>query len=124
MNKPVLVENFTAGAAVSPYRIVMPGAADGFVLQATAVTDALFGVSDNLGAASGRRLDVITAGLAAVVYGGTVARGDWLTSDATGRAIAAAPSAGVNNNVIGQARNAGVVGDIGSVQIAPGRIQG
>lgn len=125
MPKTLLVENFDAGAAISPYRFVQPGAADGAVIQAAAVGDAIIGVSDSLGAdAAGDRVDIHTVGLAEIELGGSVTRGDWLTSDAVGRAVAAAPAAGVNNSVGGRARVSGVAGDIIDVQLAPGQIQG
>jgi hypothetical protein len=124
MNTPILQKNFTAEAAIAAYRIVKPGTADGQVVQAAAVGDALIGVANEVGAAITERQDVVVAGVAYVEYGGAVTRGDWLTSDSVGRALAAAPSAGTNNNVIGRALLSGVSGDIGSVLIAPGRIQG
>ena len=79
---------------------------------------------DNPFAASGDRIDVVRSGMTPVIYGGTVAAGDLLTSDASGRAVTAAPGAGVNAYVIGQAEIAGVVGDIGSMTVFAGRIQG
>ena len=122
--KPILTESFTAGAAIAPHRICKPGAADGAALQAAAATDAMDGVSDELGAASGARVDIHTLGVVEVEYGGTVTRGDELTADADGKAITAAPGAGVNMRVIGIARVSGVLGDIGLVRLAPGQIQG
>lgn len=124
MSIPILTKSYKAGAALAAYRIVKPGSADGEVLLASAVGDALIGVTNEVAAASGERQDVIQAGIAEVEFGGTVTRGDWLTTDANGKAVAAAPSAGVNNNVIGRALVSGVAGDIGAVLIAPGRIQG
>jgi len=121
---PTLTKTFKAEAAVTKRRFVKPGAADGQVVQAAAVGDAIIGVSAEIDAAINERCDVHMAGLAEIEYGGTVARGDFLTSDATGRALAAAPGAGVNNNVGGRAMVSGVIGDIGTVLIAPGRIQG
>lgn len=119
-----LIKNFKAEAAVSKFRIVKFGAADEQALQAAAVGDAMFGVSLELDAAIGEPFDVALSGLADVVYGGNVARGDFLTSDANGKAVAAAPAAGVNNRVIGIAMVSGVLDDIGVVDLAPGRIQG
>jgi hypothetical protein len=85
----------------------------------------LMGVTDRLGAAvAGDRIDVVRSGIAEVEFGGTVARGDPLTADASGRAVAAAPAAGANAYVIGFAEVSGVLGDIGSASILPGRIQG
>ena len=121
---PLLTKNFVAGAAVAKRRIVMFGTADTQVLQAAGSTDAMFGVSAELDAATGQRVDVHVVGLAEVDYGGNVTRGDELTADANGNAVAAAPAAGVNARVIGVAMVSGVAGDVGSVQLAPGQIQG
>jgi len=121
---PTLTKSFVAEAAVTKRRIVKVGAADGQVLQAAAVGDAMFGVAADLDAATGERVDVHLAGLVEVELGGTVARGDPLTSDGTGRGVAAAPAAGVNNRIVGFAMVSGVVGDIGAALLAPGRIQG
>ena len=114
--KPLLIENFDAEAAVAPYRVVTPGTADHAVVQGSAATDVLIGVTDRLGAdAAGDRIDVITAGVAMVEYGGTITRGARLTSDANGAVVAAT----TGQQSIGIARVSGVSGDIGSVQIAP-----
>lgn len=125
MRNETLVKTFIAAAPVAPFRLVKLGAADGQATQAAAVTDAIFGVSNLLGAdATGDRFDVVMAGIAEIEYGDTVTRGDWLTTDADGKAVAAAPATGANNSVIGRAMTSGVAGDIGSVFIAPGSLQG
>lgn len=124
MNIPGLTATFDAGAAIAKYRIVKLGAADYAVIQGAAVTDNLIGVSTEVDIDSGNRADVITAGIATVEYGGNVTRGQKLTSDANGKAIAAAPANGVNNQVIGTALISGVDGDHGSVLINPHEIQG
>lgn len=59
-----------------------------------------------------------------VVFGGNVTRGQPLTADAQGRAVAAAPAAGANVYCIGFAEVSGVVGDIGTVIISPFIMQG
>lgn len=124
MRNEGLQKTLIAAAAVAKNRIVKFDTTDTTVVQAAAATDLLIGVSDNLGASSGEPFDVIVDGIALVEYGGTVTRGQWLTADAQGRAVAAAPAAGANAEVIGRAMLSGVSGDIGSVRIAPGRIQG
>lgn len=124
MNNPTLIKNYIAGGTINPYRIVKWHSADGQVVQGAAVGDALMGVTGRFGAASGERLDVVRAGIAEVEYGGSVTRGQPLTSNGDGKAVAAAPSAGVNNRIIGFAEVSGVSGDIGSVQVLPGMIQG
>ncbi len=125
MRNQGLVKTFNTGAAVSARRIVAFGADERTVIQASAVTSTMFGVSDDVAApATGDVIDVVLTGVATVEYGGTVTVGALLTTDATGRAVAAAPGAGVNNRVIGIAMVAGAVGDLGAVRLQPGQIQG
>jgi hypothetical protein len=124
MSNILVARNFKAEAAITAFTIVKHGAADGNVLQAAAATDKLIGVTTDVGPAINERTDVILSGIADVLYGGTVARGDLLTSDASGRAVTAAPAAGVNNRIIGFALVSGVVGDVGSVCLEAGSVQG
>jgi hypothetical protein len=126
MTAPILIRNFTAGAGgVAQYRIVRLGAADGEVVAATAVGDTLLGVSVQPGtAAQGQRVDVAVAGVVEVSAGGTVTRGAYLTTNASGQAVAAAPSAGVNNGIVGIALASAVSGDVIPCLLAQGRIQG
>lgn len=122
---PTLTKTFTAGAAVAARRIVKHGSGDTLVVQATATAgDALLGVSAELAAASGARVDIHLAGIAEVEYGASVTRGAQLKADADGKAVAAAPGAGVNNRVIGVAMVSGASGDIGLVLLAPSMLQG
>lgn len=120
------IKSYVAGAAITKRRIVKWGATDGAVIPATAAaaTEYLMGVTTEITVASGEPVDVVREGLADVEYGGTVVRGDPLTSDASGRAVTAAPGAGVNNRIIGFAEVSGVVGDIGTASISPGLMQG
>jgi hypothetical protein len=123
MRNEGLAKTLIAGAAVAARRIVKFGSSDTAVVQAAAATDLSIGVAD-LGAASGEYCDVIIDGIALVEYGGNVTRGQKLTADADGKAVAAAPAAGVNNHVIGIAMLSGASGDIGSVRISPSTVQG
>jgi len=119
-----------AGAAIAKRRILKFGANDENMVQAAAATDLLIGVSDDAGdipAPSGSnvyRVDVIDSGIVHVDCGGTVALGAFVTSDANGKAVAAAPAAGANVNIIGQALSAGVNNSIISIHIVKGVIQG
>ncbi len=124
MSNILLAKNYRATAAVGACLIAKLGANDGEALGAAASTDLLIGITTDIAAASGERFDVIRGGLADVVYGGTVTRGQKLTSDASSRAIAAAPGAGVNAQIIGIAEVSGVVGDLGQCLIAPSVMQG
>ena len=122
---PTLIKNFSAEAAIAAYRIVKFGADDDSVVQAAAVGDSLLGVVDQPGgAALGDRCDVVLAGITEVEFGGIVARGGAVTTDADGKAVAAAPATGVNNNVIGYALVSAVSGDVAPVRLAPHSMQG
>ena len=124
MANPSLIKTFVAGADVAVRRIVKFGAADGAVVQGAAVSDALVGVSHSLAATSGGMVDVSLDGIVDVDFGGTITRGGAVTSDANGKAVAAAPAAGTNNRIIGFAMVSGVSGDIGKVLLKQGQIQG
>lgn len=125
MRNDGLTKNYTADAAIGPYRIAKFGAADGNVAQSAAATDLHIGVTSRVTAeAAGDRVDIVRSGIAEVEYGGGVTRGQKLTADADGKAIAAAPAAGANAQIIGVAEVSGVAGDIGSVFIAPSVMQG
>jgi len=121
---PTEINSYIAGAAVTRRRIVKWGAADGQILLGAAVGDFLMGVLTGLDAAVNEPADVVQGGIADVEYGGVVTRGAPLTSDATGRAVVAAPAAGVNNRIVGFAEVSGVLGDIGAVRLAIGFMQG
>jgi hypothetical protein len=121
----LLTKSLEAGAAVTKRRIVKFGAADGLGIQAVDGSAFLVGVSSEIDTAIGERISVHSTGsIADVEYGGNVTRGDPLTADASGRAIAAAPAGGANAYIVGFAEVSGVLGDIGSAYIIPGRVQG
>ena len=126
MAKPGLIKNYTAGGVCNPCRIAKFGGADGEVLQGAAGTDLLIGVFSIPGAAaaSGDRVDVIHSDIADVEYGGTVTRGQKLTSDADGKAVAAAPVAGSNVHIVGTAAVSAVAGDIAPMLIGISVMQG
>lgn len=120
MKIPGLTNAFRAGGAITKRRILTDGAADGVAIQAAGSTARLLGVSTDIDTASGGVVDAIRNGLADVEYGGTVTRGAALTADSSGRAIAATLPIAANTYIIGFAEVSGVLGDIGSVHIAPG----
>jgi hypothetical protein len=124
MANPDLAKTYNAEAIINPYTIVKFGANDFGVTPAVASTDQMVGISTNLTVASGARVDVYHEDIAYLKLGGTVARGAYVTSDANGNGVAAAPGVGVNANVIGIARQSGVVGDVIEVLVSVSRIQG
>lgn len=116
--------NYLSEAAIPARRIVKFGSADRTVTLAAAATDLFCGVSELGCTAAGDKLDIIKDDFAPIEYGGTITRGQRLTSDSVGRAVAAAPAAGSNVSIIGIAEVSGVVGDIGEVWISPSVMQG
>jgi hypothetical protein len=124
MANPMLIKNFIAETAVAAFRVVKFGSTDEYVVQGAAVADSLIGVCGAIAGDAGERCDITLVGTTDVELGGTVTRGDLLTVDSSGRAVTAAPAAGVNNNVIGRAMVSGVISDIGSVLISQSRTQG
>ncbi len=115
----------TCSAAIpSAFTIGKFGADDDTLALAAASTDELVGVFQHITTTAGERVRVMLTGITRIVLGGAVTRGGWITSDANGNGVAAAPGAGVNAAVIGKAMASGVAGDIVPMLIAPGRIQG
>lgn len=105
---PLLDKTYTAGGTINPYRFVKFGGSDTALLQAAAATDALIGVSGQVGAASGEVLDVTLVGIAEVTAGDAITRGNQVTSDANGKAVVAA----TGNVVAGKAMMSASAGDI------------
>lgn len=118
------IRSYKAEAAVEKFRIVKFGAADDQVVKGAAVGDNLIGISMEVDSAINEMCDVVKQGPAQVVCGGAVTRGDKLTTDANGKAVVAAPAAGVNNNIVGVADQSGVLDDIIRCTVGVGRIQG
>jgi hypothetical protein len=118
---------FRANGAIAWWRIVAPHASiAGDVIQAAAATGALLGVCvQPKGAATTERVDVQLSGEVLVEAGAAFAAGALLTSDAQGRAVAAAPAAGVNNRIIGIALEAAAAaGDQCRLMITQCSLQG
>lgn len=120
-----LIKSLEATTAIPARRFVKFGAADGTGVPAVDGAAYIRGVSPAIDTDVGERCSVqMTGNVAEIVYGGNVARGDPLTSDAQGRAVTAAPAAGANAFIGGYAEVSGVLGDIGTIDVLPGRIQG
>ncbi|MBK1683399.1 capsid cement protein [Rhodoferax fermentans] len=121
----LLVTNHVAEGAIVINRLVKYGATDRGILQASANTDFIIGSCMESGAAVGERQDVPRVGLGWVEAGAAIVRGSPITSDATGRAIVAAPAAGVNARIVGFAdESATAAGDVIRYVIEPGVMQG
>ena len=119
MATPGIYKNFEAEGEIGPYVIVTHGTADYAVKAATGATVALVGTTDELGKLSNGRVDVCTGGIPEVALGGTVAAGDHLTSDASGKAVKATAA---GNRILGFALVSGASGDIIPYQYSLGTL--
>ncbi len=125
MANPLLALSYLADIAIPINRLVRMGAGDRSVTLATAATDAIIGVVNEVAPALGERVEVVRVGIAWVEAGAAVARGAPLTADAVGRAVTAAPGVGVNNRIAGFAEEAASApGDVIRVQLSQGFMQG
>lgn len=126
---PGLIKSFLGSAAIGANLIVKFGADDITVSTAAAATDLLLGISNEIGltaldVTNGNQVDVSISGIEQLKIGGTVARGQKITANASGQGIAAAPAAGANVQVIGIAMRSGVANDIIPVLITQSVNQG
>ena len=119
MATPGIYKNFEAEGEIGPYVIVTHGTADYAVKAATGATVALVGTTDELGKLSNGRVDVCTGGIPEVALGGTVAAGDPLTIDASGKAVKATAA---GNRILGFALVSGASGDIIPYQYSLGTL--
>jgi hypothetical protein len=112
-------KNYLSQGTIPPHRIVKFGSADNTVVMSSAATDLSVGVSGRYkgNAVTGERVDIIRDDWAEVEFGGTVTRGQGLTSDANGKAIAATAT---GQRVIGYAEASAVAGDIGWMTVELG----
>lgn len=117
MANPTLIKTFIAPASIAGRKLVTFAAADGEVAEASAVSDPLLGVSEQIGSRDNDRVDVIVAGIAEVKIGGNVTRGNPLTANASGDAVA---SSVATDRIVGIAMQSGVLNDIIDVLITQG----
>ncbi len=121
---------YKAQAEIYPNRIVKLGSSDETILHAAGPNDALWGVSKVpqggiyphgtnpalQPVTFGNHVDVVLSNLPDIEYGMDLERGDWITSDAQGRAIKAV----TGNQVLGRAAVTGKAGVIGNILIDRG----
>ncbi len=124
-----LTKSYLGSGAIAANSIVKFGAADDTMSPAAAATDLLVGISNELGLSAddvskGNMVDIVLEEIAELKLGGTVTRGQKLTSDASGYGVAAAPVAGSNVHIIAIALRSGVAGDIIPVLIEQSVFQG
>lgn len=117
MANPVLTKAFVAGNTIAGNRIVFQPANDDGVTAAGNSSDLSIGITESIDVVTGERVDVILVGIADLKLGGSVARGQLVTSGAAGVGVAAITAG--TDRVIGVALASGVSGDIIPVLVAP-----
>jgi hypothetical protein len=125
MAKTGLTLAYIAGVAMPARRLVKQGPADKFVVMAIDGGVPIIGVSEQIAVAAMAPVDVIHSEVAVVEAGAAIALSSPITADASGRAITAAPAAGVNMWIVGITLEAATAaGDFIRVLVKPERIQG
>jgi hypothetical protein len=108
VSNQILKKSYLAGASGITPNSIVKFSASGTVVLAAATGDLQIGVTDSFcNPNQGDRLDVMHIGIADVKLGGTVARGNLVTSDASGNAVLL-----VSGISVGMALESGVAGDI------------
>lgn len=120
---PLLDKEKVAEGAITEFRFVKGGSSDDQVIQASASDDKVDGIAAHT-AADAARVRITKVGIQELKLGGTVARGDLLTSDASGQGVVAAPGTGTNDRYGAVAQKAGVSGDVIPALLTPGIFQG
>lgn len=86
-----MIKSYRAAEDIPAYRFVK-FASDGEIATASAGSDNIIGVSEEINNKAGMATDTYIAGsFAEVMAGGTFVAGDMLTTDAEGRAVIATP---------------------------------
>lgn len=91
----------SAGAAITAYRFVkvaLDGSSNGTVSPASSEGELVLGVATAAASASGDEVLVAVSGYTLVDFGGTVALGQQITTDANGKAITASDT---GDNILG-----------------------
>jgi hypothetical protein len=89
MSAPNLILPLMAEEDVGDRLFIKAGLQDGQGVVATGPGDRILGVSDTLPTETGALIDLHVDGLVEIWCGGVVNQGDFLTADATGRAVVA-----------------------------------
>lgn len=125
-NPDFVVTIYNETTTVPEGSVMTIGTANNYVKLAGAtpgINAPCLGLALNAATAAGP-LDIVTSGIFPAIAGGTITRGDPLTSDAAGAVVTAAPAGGTNIAIIGYAMASAVAADRVSVMIRPALLQG
>jgi len=119
----ILEKVLKAGGAITQYGLVKYGSDDDSCVMAAANSDDIIGVAQQAGV-SGDMIRIMLLGVSRVKTGGVIARGAFVTSDASGLGVAIGVVAGTNYTAVGRALATSASGDIIPVLIDRSRPQG
>lgn len=112
--KATLLDTVSAGANLTGKETFLGTISGGLAVLASAATAPLFVIYE--GAAQGRNISRQLGGIARVTCGGPITAGDKVTSNGSGQAITTTTT---GNYVVGEAREAGVSGQVISIVVRP-----
>jgi hypothetical protein len=112
------LKTYVCQGNIPPRRFIKFGTTDSTITLSASAADAklTIGISDALGGVDTQRCEVYVGDVAPVEFAGVVNRGDYVTSDASGKAVVAAAGAGF----CGIAMVTTAAGDIADVKITRG----
>lgn len=84
-----LIKTFQTEATIEPRKVVTFGDANRKVAKATAASQALIGVTNDIGSEKTGRVDIILGGVVLVRAGAELTRGQLLTANANGDVVPA-----------------------------------
>ena len=125
-----LIVPFTGQGTIPDGSLVVVGSADMSCTLPSGAdpTSGVIGIAKREGGGSysdGETVDVVTSGVGAGIAGATITRGQLVTAfGAAGTLKPAAPGAGVNDMVLGEAMESAVAGDRVGILVNPHLIQG
>jgi len=117
----LLVDQILAATVTTVHRFVKADATEDQIVEITGASDVVTGIRALAGTA-GDRVEVTLpgGGIRKITYGDTIADGDQVTTDSSGRAIPAT----AGTYVWGTTKMAGVVGDVGRILFLPQGVKG
>jgi hypothetical protein len=124
MANPGFIRSFKAATDIPAYHVMKFSANNGEISLAAQATDPIVGISTSVDSGAGQEIGVILSQSADLKWGGPIAFGEPVTSDAGGCGVKAQPNAGETVRIIGFAMADAVQDDIAPVLISPGYLKG
>jgi|SRR5208337_1490818 len=122
--KGILEKDANSAAAVAAFTIAAFGNDDNTFVNPASGSVPFAGIFQFATTGAGKPVRIALDGISPLTISANVTRGQWITSDANGCGIPAAPAPGTNMSVIGKAMNSAAPGQTCFVLINAIQIQG